>query len=388
MPNIDISKYLAPISQALRCGEDMSFSSDFHAIQKARIEDDLSLDQGDWITEPKIADWSFIEKQSSKLLVHQSKDIRLLCWLNEAWTHLYGFAGLASSLELLHSLLDLYWEDIHPWIIDDDLDQRLGILQGLINTIPHLIRLVPLTPHNNNLHLLYYEQLRHNYNNQLKHLDDYQQTHNELEQFEQSIAQCNVAFISKNYDAFLKINTQWTALKLTLNQRMQDQAPRFSTLDSQLEQFQHHLKKIYKIEEYKHQDQLQIQPLPNQNINKRSPSMPEHGSDLVAKQHNHNDDTCNDIHAPKNQEMLNILNFQPQAHLHQQNRQHALQLLKQISEYFAANEPHSPVSYLLNKTILWSQLPLHQWLALVIKNESPLQSVQELLGVTESNQNE
>lgn len=388
MPTIDISKYLAPISQQLSCGEDMSFSSDFHTIQKARIEDDLSLDQGDWVTEPKIADWSFVDKQSSKLLLHQSKDIRLVCWLNEAWTHLYGFSGLASSLELLQSLVDLYWEDIHPRVIDDDLDQRLGILQGCINAIPHLIRLVPLVPQNNNLHLLYYEQLRHNYHHQLKQLDESQLTHHELEQFEQSIAQCSVAFSSKNYDDFLKINTQWTALKYTLNQHMHDQAPRFADLDSKLEQFQHHLKKIYKIEEYKHKDHIPIQPLPDQSPIKQSPSMPQPGSDPTAQQQTSNDYRYNDMQVSTSTTMFNEMSFQPQAHLHQQNRQHALQLLQQISAYFAANEPHSPVSYLLNKTILWSQLPLDQWLALVIKNEYPLQSIQELLGVTEPHQNE
>lgn len=58
-----------------------------------------------------------------------------------------------------------------------------------------------------------------------------------------------------------------------------------------------------------------------------------------------------------------------------------MQLLQDIADYFQVNEPHSPVSYLLQKTIKWSQMPLHEWLNHVIKNENPLETVHELLGV-------
>jgi len=73
--------------------------------------------------------------------------------------------------------------------------------------------------------------------------------------------------------------------------------------------------------------------------------------------------------------------FKPLAQPHCQNRQHALQVLQEISDYFEKNEPHSPVSYLLRKTIRWSQLPLHEWLDQVIKNDNPLEAIHELLGV-------
>ena len=44
---LDIEQLLAPISDHQPCGEDCSFSNDFHAIKKARIQDDPLLDQGD-----------------------------------------------------------------------------------------------------------------------------------------------------------------------------------------------------------------------------------------------------------------------------------------------------------------------------------------------------
>ena len=36
---------------------------------------------------------------------------------------------------------------------------------------------------------------------------------------------------------------------------------------------------------------------------------------------------------------------------------------------------------MLQKTIKWSQMPLHEWLAQVIKHEDPLEAVHEILGV-------
>lgn len=61
---------------------------------------------------------------------HRSKDIRLLTWLTEAWSHLYSFEGLAKAIELSYRLLEQYWLKIHPELEDDDLDQRLGLLQS------------------------------------------------------------------------------------------------------------------------------------------------------------------------------------------------------------------------------------------------------------------
>ncbi len=63
--SIDISELLKPINDSLLCGEDYSFSNEFHEIKKARTQDDLLLDQGDWVAERKQADWDFVAKSVS-----------------------------------------------------------------------------------------------------------------------------------------------------------------------------------------------------------------------------------------------------------------------------------------------------------------------------------
>ena len=72
--SVELAPLLKPISEQQPCGTDYSFSNEFHAIKKAKTEDDPSLVLGDWITEPKQADWNFVAEQSCQLLIEKTKD--------------------------------------------------------------------------------------------------------------------------------------------------------------------------------------------------------------------------------------------------------------------------------------------------------------------------
>jgi len=55
---LNIESLLAPISDERPCGEDLTFEPLFDDIKEARRQDDASLDQGEWKTELKVADWN------------------------------------------------------------------------------------------------------------------------------------------------------------------------------------------------------------------------------------------------------------------------------------------------------------------------------------------
>ena len=81
--NLDLEALLQPISTENLCGDDLSFSNDFHEIKKAKTQDDPLLDMGDWVAEPKQADWSFVSAKCIDVLTQKSKDIRyLFCFAN------------------------------------------------------------------------------------------------------------------------------------------------------------------------------------------------------------------------------------------------------------------------------------------------------------------
>ncbi len=76
-----------------------------------------------------------------------------------------------------------------------------------------------------------------------------------------------------------------------------------------------------------------------------------------------------------------LTDFNPSNRDHQSNRQQALKLLAQIQEYFATNEPHSPVTFLLGRAIDWADMPLDQWLTHIIKNEDQLSMISDMVGI-------
>lgn len=360
--SLELETLLQPISADELCGDDLSFSNDFHEIKKARVQDDPLLDLGDWISEPKQADWNFIAHKSRDLLTNKTKDIRLLTWISEAWGHLHGFEGIAKSLELSHRMLEEFWLKIHPEIEDDDLDQRLGLLQGLTTQLPALIKQVPLINTQPFFSLFDYEKILHQQNNRLKNPDDSSHVNQtvDLEQFDQALFNTSKSFQYQNYQHFTEILEHWSILKQVLDQLMEFDAPSFANIDSQLDSIQKMLRKIYKADSFDNTQSM---------------------TSTAAEPSAMNESVNIQNSAPMMNINQNQQSFQPQPQSHLQNREQAMKVLQEIADYFHTNEPHSPVSYMLQKTIKWSQMPLHEWLAQVIKNDNPLESVQELLGV-------
>jgi len=64
-----------------------------------------------------------------------------------------------------------------------------------------------------------------------------------------------------------------------------------------------------------------------------------------------------------------------------QTRQEALKRLAEVAGFFRRTEPHSPVSYLVQRAIKWGQMPLESWLQEVIKNDGVLDQLRETLGL-------
>jgi type VI secretion system protein ImpA len=62
-------------------------------------------------------------------------------------------------------------------------------------------------------------------------------------------------------------------------------------------------------------------------------------------------------------------------------REQALAQLAQVADYFRRTEPHSPVSYLVQRAIAWGQMPLDAWLVDVIKDNNVLAGLRETLGL-------
>jgi type VI secretion system protein ImpA len=62
-------------------------------------------------------------------------------------------------------------------------------------------------------------------------------------------------------------------------------------------------------------------------------------------------------------------------------RQDAIETLRRVRDYFRKSEPHSPLSYVIDQGIRWSQMPLHQLVNELIPDPSALASFQMRTGV-------
>jgi type VI secretion system protein ImpA len=140
-----ISELLLPISAEKSCGEDLSFSGEVDEIARARVHDDPTLDQGEWIAALKEADWDFVATRCARMLERRSKDLRLAVWLAEALARTRGLRGLGNGYAVLAGLCEHYWDGLHPLADDGDYDQRIGNLFWLLTRTPALVKEMPMT---------------------------------------------------------------------------------------------------------------------------------------------------------------------------------------------------------------------------------------------------
>ena len=112
-----LEELLQPITPASPGGDDLSDEPDF--IQLAQAVRPPSYG--------KAPDYDVAEQLAESLLATRSKDLQVAVFYTEALVHRLGFAGLRQALDLLHGLLDKYWDHLHP----RELSHRRGPLATL-----------------------------------------------------------------------------------------------------------------------------------------------------------------------------------------------------------------------------------------------------------------
>jgi type VI secretion system protein ImpA len=137
---LSIAQLLLPISAEHPCGEDLSFSSEVDQIAQARLYDDPTLDQGEWVATLKEADWDFVARRCAAMIESRSKDLRLAVWLAEAEARTRGLRGLGDGYAVLAGLCEHYWDGLYPQADEGDFDQRIGNLFWLLSRSSLLVR--------------------------------------------------------------------------------------------------------------------------------------------------------------------------------------------------------------------------------------------------------
>lgn len=335
---LDFDTLLQPVSDSRPTGEDLSFSLEYDTIQEARRADDPSLEQGEWVTELKTADWPAVARQCGQLLRERSKDLRLAVWWTEAQTRNHGIEGLTAGYRLLSGLCERYWDDVHPAVEDGDLEQRIGNLVWLIGHSGDWLRQVPLTrAPQGRFGLADFEAARS------RQGDDGDGP--TLETMEAARRDTPHEFYLQLSNAMPLCQESLAALEQAVDERLGQDGPSFTALRDQLARLDD------TVQRFAREAGVLV------DLADDAPAAPGTAPGTAAAA----------APAARNGEIT--------------SRAEAIAQLRNVANWFRRTEPHSPVAYLADKAAHWGEMPLHAWLKRVIRDDAVLGQLEDLLDV-------
>jgi type VI secretion system protein ImpA len=148
MSTIEVDQLLAEISPDAPSGENLEYDAayvDLERLAQGRADQQM----GDQTIEAQPPDWQEVAKRALDLLT-RTKDLRVALYLIRAQLHTEGLPGFSKGLEYLRSLVERYWETVHPQVDSDDSDDpimRINAISGLADptAVLNVVRSTPLT---------------------------------------------------------------------------------------------------------------------------------------------------------------------------------------------------------------------------------------------------
>jgi type VI secretion system protein ImpA len=364
----DIDTLIAPIDGSHHgVGEDLIFDPRIDAIVAARQEDDPLLAQGNWVTELKVADWDFVKNQCAELLSDTSKDMKLALWYVDALSHTNHLAGISHGLSVLQAFNDEYWLTMYPPLDgeEDSMDIRAGLLSWFVKALTDDLKQLSLSDTKvGNYNYNYYLTARDHDKQRQQNPDSETSNQLTLSDYNHAIKTSSETWQQALMSNLNKVTEQWQTLTDQLNDLMGMDAPVFAPVTDLLIALTQHLRPL--IPEYSDTAHSMDQESQADNV------------DLIDTNEPMMSDSSGQSASTNN---ISSTSFNPSNRDHQNNRRQALKLLAQIQDYFATNEPHSPVTFLLGRAIDWADMPLDQWLTHIIKNEDQLSMLSDMIGI-------
>ncbi len=332
---------LAPISDANPCGADLAFSPELDAIGRARQFDDPSLAQGEWVTDLKEADWAFVVDRCARLLEQQTKDLRLAVWLTEAAAKRHHLRGLGEGFRVLAGLCERYWDrGLYPEADGGDQEQRIGNLAWILSRTRALVREMPLTEGRG----MAYSTVDFEAGRRRAAAGD-ADTPPRLADMEAAKRGNSTAFIEGMRADAESCLDALAQLERAADERLGQDSPGFSQAREAVQALLHTLPA----------PAAAVQASPSAEV----PVEQSTGTPAIV--------------APP----------QPQAIVADaiRSRADAIAQLRTIAKFFRETEPHSPVSYFVEKAAAAGEQDLHTWLRSVVKDQGALAHIEEMLGV-------
>ena len=368
-PVIDLEALLQPISEENPSGENLQYSGLYDEIREARRAD-LDLAQGQWQRELKTADYRKVLDLAIPALTTQTKDLQITAWLSEALTKQHGFVGLRDSLQLMSGLQQNFWETCFPEVDEGDQEGRANAIEWMDKQAADAAMGVALTGGAALSYTAWEESKRFDIPENIDTLDTadqekYTQLRTQAEQERRTTGDIWRKAKSQTRRAFyetlsLTLEECWESFQ-TLDRTIEEkfdrnQAPGMNNLKKALDDIRTGVKRL--LEEKRREEPDPSDLAEGAGGADGAEGAGGNGAAYAAG---------------------GGAGFSSGGAV--RSRQEALRRLSEVAEFFRQTEPHSPVSYLVQRAVKWGTMPLDGWLQEVIKDEAVLGALRETLGV-------
>ena len=362
---IDIEALLAPIPGENPAGENLQYAGLYDEVRKERRADE-DFAQGDWRkTDTKSANWNQVVKLTTEAIFTTTKDLQAGAWLTEALVRLHGFVGLREGLKFMRGLHERFWDHVYPETDEDGLEARANSLAWFSNQLARSIKEVSITNTRGEENYSYFqwkESEEFDIPENLDSLDtETQERVNELKQraategkitgedWRKAKQKTRRAFYEETYAGLNACWDELQALDREMDEKFGRETPGLGELSKSLHEVRSLVEKLVKEKRVLEPDQPQFDDV------REAAVVGEDGNGEVSQIRSSTGSV--------------------------RSRQEGFRRLAEVSEYFRRTEPHSPVSYLVQRALKWGQMPLEAWLEDVIKEAGVLDNLRETLGL-------
>ncbi|MEI6893179.1 MAG: type VI secretion system ImpA family N-terminal domain-containing protein [Colwellia sp.] len=331
--------------------------------------------------------WLTVNQACWQTLTDKSKDIEIYCW----WVMSLAFqeqamVKIATALQVLVEFIDTFWPDVHPYFPDEklsstDVDEKKKqraelqlrpLIQLLGESSNSGLLFMPLQMMKLVADIDYAKYFSASKTNNLALLKSQAQHKFPSEEAEvtQTIQAINLAISSlEKLDFWLKKTIKSLAIPIISTKFLKE------NLTDNLQAIKHLIADCYVT--------WPLNAQPEIPVNSVATEVSQAGNETITQQSQQNILAEQGLAKSSNtHSMISLTASHATRQLN--NRDHAFQELRQIANYFAKQEPHSPISFLLEKAIRWGYMSLPElMLELVEGNDKVLKQINLVAGLSD-----
>lgn len=355
---IDINSLLEPVSAESAVGsdirQDVSATSEYSRIRDARKGARAAERSNIFDNDSSAADehWRTVLQLAPDILKSQAKDLEIASWYTEALVRRAGFQGLRDGFTLIRQMIEQYWDNLYPLPDEDGIATRVAALTGLNGEGAEGVLIAPMR----SVPITQGARGPYSYWQYKQALDAQRITDDQgradliakngfsVDDIQAAVDQSDQTFYVDLRDDVRDALDEYKRISQLLDERcgIHDSPPASNIINT--------LGEI--LGAITHVGRLKLPQAAEE-----SAAGTDHSDDAGAA-------------SPATTNMGPI-----------KSRDEAFRQLAQISQFFRQTEPHSPVSYVIEKAVKWGNMPLGDLIQELIPDSSSRNTFGSLTGV-------